>query len=194
MWKQTAIAAAITLSAAAGASAATTDTIEAPDGYFVPTDAQRYDSPYYRYYGAGWSWAHNAITEAFTTATLQISAFDVDYSSGELDLIEAFDAATSTWINLGYLIGANDAWAYTDFVIGADLLDDVADGLQVRMTIDSGYGGWAVTLAKSVITTDGATPPPPDPGAQVPLPAAFPLLLGGLAAVGGLRLKRRKTA
>lgn len=196
MWKQTAIASAIVLGTMGAASAATVNTVDAPTGYFVPTDAQKYDSPYYRGYGEGWGWTHGAIASAFSTATLQISAFDVDYNTGssELDKIEAYDAASSSWIDLGFLIGQNDAWAYTDFVLGANLLDDVVTGLQVRMTIDTLGQGWVVTLGKSVITTDGATPPPPDPGATVPVPAAFPLLLGGLAAIGGLRLKRRKAA
>lgn len=95
------------------------------------------------------------------------------------------------WTSLGYLAGGNDIWAFSTFTLGANFFDDIAAGLQVSMNIDASNDGWAVTLAKSVITTDGAAPPPPTPGA-VPLPAAGWMLMAGLGGIAALR--RRKSA
>ena len=58
------------------------------------------------------------------------------------------------------------------------------------MNIDTTGAGWFVTLAKSVITTDGAAPPPPIPGA-VPLPAAGWLLFAGLGGLAALRRRKQ---
>lgn len=183
--------AASMIALAGGASAAVVDVVQSPTGYFVPDAASTYDSPYYRWANDDWGWTHNAITEPFTTATLQISAFDVDFDFGERDAIYAYDNGTQVF--LGYLAGANDIYSYTEFTLGSEFFDDIAGGLQLWMDIDTGFGGWAVTLAKSVITTDGAAPPPPDPGAVVPLPAALPLIgsaLAGLFGAGALRRRR----
>ena len=100
------LASAAMACAGIAAQAATTDTIEYNTGYFVPDVASTYNSPYYRGAADDWSWAHNAITTSFTTATLSISAFDVDYSSGEFDSVYAFDG--SAYVFLGYLNGVND--------------------------------------------------------------------------------------
>lgn len=194
-----ALAAAATMSA--GAAFAATDTIDAASGqagtYFVPTLGQETDSPYYRWYGEGWSWTHNALAP-FTTATLNISAYDVDEapcgsSVCENDTIEAYDATSSMWILLGSLTGDDNAFSFTSFDLvaaaGGALLDDVLAGLQVRMKIDVDNGGWAVSLSKSVITTDGSGAGNPNPG-TVPLPAGGLLLIGALGGLGALRRKR----
>lgn len=184
-------AAALALALPGFASAATvTDVVQASTGYFVPDDTLKYNSPYYRGAYGDWGWTHGAIAAGFATAELLISAFDVDYYSGEYDEIWANDSGT--WVSLGNLIGATDAWAYTTFILGANFFDDIAAGLQVRVDIDTGNAGWLVTLSKSVITVDGAAPPPPQPGA-VPLPAAGWMLMAGVGGLAALR-RRRKAA
>jgi len=176
-----------------GAVAGVVDTIEASTGYFVPDAASTYSSPYYRGKGEDWGWTHNAITDPFTTATLSISAFDVDYSSGERDMIQAYDTNTSTWLDLGYLSGANDIYAFTNFNLDyTTWVDEINAGLQVRMLIDVATPGyWLVTLSKSVLTTDGESAGNPNPGTSaVPVPAAAWLFGSALAGFAGLRRKK----
>ncbi len=167
-----------------------TDIAQSPTGYFVPDSASTYDSPYYRWYGEDWGWQHNAYT-GFTTATLSISAFDVDnenpsYAYGEHDLIEVFDSGS--WISLGELNGASDIYSYTTFNLGNSLFDDIATGLQVRLIIDSANVGWAVTLAKSVLSLDDGTIPDPNPN---PTPEPSTLALAALGLAGAFCLRRK---
>ena len=170
-------------------AAVTTDVIQYPTGYFVDVDANKYDSPYYRWYGDDWGWTHNAIGGSITSATLNISAFDVDYSYGERDAIYAYDDGTKTL--LGYLAGGNDIWSYTTFALGASFYNDIASGLMVWMEIDSTDDGWAVTLAKSALSIDGGTLPNPNPN-PVPEPATLLLFGVGLVGVGIARRLRRQ--
>ncbi|MBN2655235.1 MAG: PEP-CTERM sorting domain-containing protein [Nitrospirae bacterium] len=172
------------------------DTIQAPTGYFTPDDASKYSSPYYRWHGEGWSWTHNPIAGTLTSASLNISAFDVDYDgvpgyyAGERDAIYAYDNGVRTF--LGYLAGANDVWAFTDFTLGSNFFDDVNAGLMVEIEIDTTYEGWAVSLAKSALTTDGSNPGNPNPGPAVPEPSTIILLGSGLAGAALLRKKFKK--
>lgn len=168
-----------------------TDTIDATDGqagtYFVPTDAQKYDSPYWRGRDQDWGWTHNPIAgTGFTTATLNISAFDVDYSSGERD---AISIVTGGGIFLGYLAGSNNSWAFTTFNLTPllpALETEINAGLQIFMDIDANRTGWLVTLAKSSLSVDGGALPPPQPG--VPDGGSTLALLG--LALAGLRFAK----
>ncbi len=202
---KTILGAAFGVLATAGiASAATVDTIDATSGqagtYFVPSLGQETISPYYRSNGEDWDWQHNAIAAGFTSAKLNISAYDVDEGpvcggfqpNCELDVIQAYDAGTTSWVTLGSLSGDDNAFSFTEFDIyaaaGGSLIDDIQAGLQVRMLIDENDTGWFVSLAKSVISTDGMGPGNPNPG-QVPLPAGAWLML---TAVGGFAAMRRR--
>jgi hypothetical protein len=161
------------------------DVIQAPTGYFVPTDALKYNTTYWRGYEQDWGWTHNAIGGTITSASLNISAFDVDASSGEVDQIWAKD--NGTYKLLGTLAGANDVWAFSNFVLGPEFYDDIASGLEVMIKIDvATQGDWLVTLAKSALTVDGGTLPDPEPG-PVPEPLTMLLLGLGLTGIAGAR-------
>jgi hypothetical protein len=177
-------------------AAPTVDVIQAPTGYFVPTDGQKYDRPdYWRGFGQDWIWTHNAIGGTITTASLNISAFDVDanYSPSnlrEVDKIYAKDGAN--WVYLGDLAGSNDQWAYTNFVLGSSFFDDIQAGLQVKIEIDTlTQEMWLVTLAKSTLSVDGGIGPGPEPG-PVPEPLTMVLLGLGLTGLAGLRRRFEK--
>jgi hypothetical protein len=187
------VAMALSLCGAA-MGAGVTDVVEYSTGYFVPDSAQTYDAPYYRWYDEDWSWTHSAISGSFTSAGLLISAWDVDASSGEVDNIYAYDTATTTWVLLGSLEGSDNAWDYTTFELDLGTwADDIAAGLQVKIDIDAtndyGYDYWAVTLAKSVLTTDGGIIPDPDPNPSVPEPASMSLI--GIGVMGLIRLRKK---
>jgi hypothetical protein len=167
-----------------------TDVVEAPDGFFVPTDAQKYDSPYYRGVGQDWEWQHNAIATPFTTASLSISAFDVDSCCGEKDDIYVMD--NGVWTFLGTLTGEDDTWDYgNSFNLGANLFDDIVAGLMVQIRIDQNNEGWIVTLGKSVLSLDKGVRPPPTPGGVVPEPATWAMLITGFGFVGTMARRRR---
>ena len=170
------------------AQAAVTDTVQSPTGFFVPSDALKSSSPYYRGKSGDWGWTHNAIGGTITTASLNISAYDVDFSQGERDEIFALDGAT--WVSLGFLAGANNAFAFSNFVLGANFFDDIATGLQVKMDIDTTGAGWFVSLAKSSLSTDGSPLPPPVPG--IPEPETYALMLAGLGVVGAMARRRQR--
>jgi len=169
-----------------------TDTIQAPTSYFVPTDGQKYDAPYYRWYNGDWGWTHNALSgvvTSITTATLNISSFDVD-SPYEVDKISIYNNDTSNWDYLGTLVGKSDEWSYDTFVLGSQYFDEILAGLKVKVDIDSTNNSdyWALTLAKSVISIDGSSIPNPEPG-TVPIPGAVLLLAPGLAGLAVIRKK-----
>jgi len=169
------------------------DTIQYPTGYFVQYDSQKYSSPYYRDQYEDWGWQHNAISGNITSATLNISAFDVDnYSSAswyEHDLIYAYDGANK--VLLGELAGASDIWSYTSFTLDSKFYDDIATGLKVWMDIDTTSGGnWLVTLSKSALSIDGGTIPNPNP--TVPIPGAILLFAPGLAGLVAIRRRMNR--
>jgi hypothetical protein len=172
---------------AAPAAAAVINTVQAPTGFFVPTDAQKFNAPYYRGANSDWGWTHGAIASGFTSATLNVSAFDVDFVSGETDNIYAYDDGVRTL--LGTLTGSDGQWEFgNEFVLGANFFNDISAGLQVEIDIDATRAGWFVTLGKSVISTDGAVLPPPTPG--VPEPSSWMMLIAGFGLVGAAARRR----
>ncbi|MFK7752282.1 MAG: VPLPA-CTERM sorting domain-containing protein [Sedimentitalea sp.] len=196
-------ASAVMAFAGFAANAASVDTVEAGTGFFTPVGGFETSSPYYRGEGDNWGWTHGAIAAGFTSAALNISAYDVDaapcgLTSCEVNNIEAYDAATDSWLLLGALEGASDVFSFTEFdIYGYDagvLIDDIVAGLQLRIDIDVLGAGWLVSLSKSVITTDGADPGNPNPGTNpIPLPAAGWLMIAGIGGLAAVR-RRRKSA
>lgn len=192
-------AAAIALMSSAAMAAPITDVQEYNNNsateYFVDSDGNKYDQPFYRNQNQDWEWIHNPLAGLFTNIKLSISAFDVDYDSGELDAISVFDG--TSWLSLGYLAGASDIWAFTDFDLTGFswAQSQVNAGLKVRMNIDQNNAGWLVTLGKSTLTVNGGdlacVPTPGVPCTQITVsePGAFALF--GLA-FAGLMLRRRK--
>lgn len=164
--------------------------------YFVPGGAQPFDIPYFRYTGQDWGWKHNAILGTYATATLSISAYDVDNPSSvsgidnEIDEIYGWETSTSSWDLIGTLAGSTDTYSFTTFNLGSSWADEISSGLMVSILIDQlDTVYWGVSLAKSVIATDGEGPGDPNPGAEVPVPAAAWLFGSALLGFVGFRRK-----
>lgn len=171
-------------------AAGTTDVVQAPSDFFLPGSASPYDSPYYRDANQDWDWQHGGIAAGFTSASLSVSAFDVDFSSGETDNIYAMDSGN--WVFLGTLTGSDGNWEYGNaFTLTNNFFDDIVTGLRVRVDIDATNSGWVVTLGKSVLSVDGGTLPPPAPG--VPEPSSWAMMIAGFGLVGA-SMRRRKSA
>lgn len=155
--------------------------------YFVDADEHKYDAPYYRGFGEDWGWTHNAIAGSFSTASLNISAFDVDAAFGEVDNI--YVRNEGIWNLVGSLSGADNAWAFTNFTLDSTYFNEISSGLEVKMEIDRGTStGWVVTLAKSSLSVDGGGLPPANP---VPKPETYAMMLAGLGVVGALARRRK---
>ena len=158
------------------------DVVQAPTGYFTPSDSVKLSAPYYRWWNEDWGWTHSgapfASVGTITSASLSISAFDVDWPSGQVDNIYAYNNGVKTL--LGTLSGLNNQWSYTTFVLGPEFYDDILSGLQVWMDIDSThrFDTWAVSLAKSVLEANGNPLPDPNLDPRVPDSGATAALLG----------------
>jgi hypothetical protein len=162
-----------------------------PTEYFVIYDAYKYLSPYYRGSDDDWGWVHNGLAGlGFTSIVLDISAFDVDFDSGELDMIEIFDGFS--WVGFGDLEGSDDIWGFTSFDLTGYAWAEaqVNTGLQVRVDIDTEAEGWLVTLGRAALSVDGGnqvcvpTPGIPCIVVDVPEPTSIVLLSLGLVGLG----------
>lgn len=192
-------AAAVTLMSSAAMAAPITDVQEYSNNsgteYFVDSDANKSLQPFYRSESQDWEWIHAPLAGLFNSIKLSISAYDVDFAQGERDSISVFDG--TSWLNLGFLAGGNDVWAFTDFDLSGYswAQSQINTGLKVRMDIDQAGTGWYVTLGKSTLTVNGGdlacvpTPGVPCTSIQVSEPGMFGLF--GLA-FAGLLLRRRK--
>ncbi|WAK01031.1 VPLPA-CTERM sorting domain-containing protein [Methylobacter sp. YRD-M1] len=159
--------------------------------YWTPDEASKDSSPYYRWQGDDWSWQFSPVADTINSASVSVSAFDVDANIGEIDEIYGWSNDSLSWELLGSLAGAGDIWSFTSFDLASSWFDEINAGLQVRIVIDTLGGNWAVSLAKSSLITNGGTLPSPNPSA-VPVPAAAWLFGSALAGLG-LISNRRKT-
>jgi hypothetical protein len=192
------IGAAAALAAAivsASASAATMDIQQYGNygNFFVPTDALKFTTPYIRDRDQDWGWAHNAIAGPIVSASLSISAYDVDFAEGERDAVYALDNGTPTFV--GYLFGENEDWEFTNFSLSSNFFDDIETGLVIFLDIGevSAVPGserdWRVSVAKSILSVPTAPPGVgPDP---VPEPASWAMLIAGFGLVGAVARRRR---
>lgn len=162
------------LAGSGAASAGSVDVIEYSTGYFAPYLASPGTTyimtDYYRWWDQDWGWQHAAMdTTGLTSATLDISAWDVD--SLEIDVIKLWDNQSNAWVGIGNLVGSHLGWHDTSFILDASWYDEIATGLKVRIDIDSTNSAdvYAVTLSKSVLSLT-----------QVPLPASAWLFASGL--------------
>ncbi len=189
-------------------SAATvTDTLDAfnPGSgktYWTPSSSQKLARPYYRQQSEDWGWQHGAVGGKITSASLNVSAYDVDAAFGERDEIYAFNEDTSAFELLGSLAGSNNTFSFTTFNLKPSWFDEIALGLKIKLKIDENNEGWKMSLAKSSLSIDsGVLPNPnpiqvpgPNPGqtpsvGQVPVPAAIWLFGSGLVGLMGMRRK-----
>ncbi len=180
------IACVLMLASASSVYAGYTDIIQEPTSYFVTAANWQYE---YRWFNQDWGWQHNAIAGTWTTASLNIAGYDIDYSQGERDAIYVgTDFNNKNFI--GYLTGTNNEWSWSAFDVTAYLAIIESTGLYVWMDIDSTNSSevWAVSLSKSALSLDGGSIPNPEPG-RVPEPTTMLLLGLGLVGLAGLRRK-----
>ncbi len=143
-------------------------------------------SPFYRFDDMGggpgsgdWEYIHNAIVGGtITSASLDITSYDVDFAAGEVDTVSVWDYSAVAWVEIGDLAGTNNGFNTDSFdVLG--FADDIAMGLRVAINIDAAGGGWAVSLTQSDLNVTA-----------VPEPSTWLLMGLGLAGLVALRKKK----
>lgn len=172
-------------SAASAGVVDVTDTVNATtdaDNYWITNTWAPYRHPSYRGADQDWGWAHNAVDGVISSLELNISAWDVDSSRGEVDKIYALDDGVMTLI--GTLEGSNRTLSTTTFVLGSNFYNDAANGLQIFLNIDESNVGWMVSLYDSVLTAKTEIAPNP-------LPASALLMMSGAALFAGVRRSKR---
>lgn len=191
------------------ATAVSVDTIDSSDNvlnevFFAPAGDEA-DVPYYRNRGlnlydgldGNWGWTHTGLTTAgFGSASLSISAWDVDSTStiinpmtgflfdDEIDEIQGYNDDTNMWEKIGDLLGTARATSITTFSLDSSWLDEIATGLQLRILIDQNITNfWGVSLTQSMLTLN------PNP---VPVPAAVWLFGSAILGLAGFSRRKKK--
>ena len=165
-----------------------TDTVDnsVQPNYFLDVDANKDQSPYYRFTTDDWGWTHTFSPPGPTplsiiSATLKIEAWDVNGggSDGENDNIYLDNLLLGNLDN-----NYDNLWHTTTFTLSGAELTALMDGTaNIWMDIDSGRTSnyYAVTLDWSELTVT-----------YEPIPAPGAILLGsiGVGLVGWLRRRR----
>ena len=197
------LAAVVGLTAAGKASAMSVDIIDASNTpgpnstFFAPAGMHNF-IPFYRYEGEDWTWSHIGTGMDIVSATLSITAWDVDNpavvpagNDPEIDQIGGFKGGA--WTDIGLLEGQSNEFSVTSFVLDSSWFSDIQSGLMLGILIDQddtdNYDGgnffYGVSLIQSKLTLEFRTP------AEIPLPAAAWLFGTALLGLAGI-VRRRK--
>jgi hypothetical protein len=133
------------------------------------------------------TWSHRPISGNISSATLSVNAWDIDSSSGEVDILSVFDSHISNWVALGQLFGSDDQYSTTTFSLPSTVLANISTGLDVRVDVAVGWPNRTTWYAQvHASTLDAVT-------TAVPEPATLGMMLGGIALLvrtGKTRFRR----